>query len=241
MLAIYFIALSAILYILDIEIFQNAKEIFFWFMMSLAFLPFEVFLVSVVINRLISEKERRSKRDKLNMVIGAFYSEVGSSLLRQLLGFNVLNGEMLSMTCAVVPAWTGAEFSAARAKVRTLPIVTDAVDAGGNMEELKLFLVGKRVFMLGLLENQNVLEHEEFTDVLWAVFHLTDELAARNEVSALSAPDRAHLRGDIARAYKPLITEWLSYMCHIKTSYPYLFSLAVRMNPFNPAASPVVK
>lgn len=29
-------------------------------------------------------------------------------------------------------------------------------------------------------------------------------------------------------------------MKHLKESYPYLFSLAVRTNPFDPAASPVV-
>ena len=38
-----------------------------------------------------------------------------------------------------------------------------------------------------------------------------------------------------------LIIEWLAYMKHLKESYPYLFSLAVRTNPFDPAASPEVK
>jgi hypothetical protein len=29
-------------------------------------------------------------------------------------------------------------------------------------------------------------------------------------------------------------------MKHLKEDYPYLFSLAVRTNPFNPDASPVI-
>jgi hypothetical protein len=52
--------------------------------------------------------------------------------------------------------------------------------------------------------------------------------------------DYEHLSGDIKRAYIMLITEWVAYMKHLKGSYPYLFPLAVRTNPFNPAASPVV-
>ena len=38
------------------------------------------------------------------------------------------------------------------------------------------FLAKKREILLHLLENPNLLEHESFTDLLWAVFHLSDEL-----------------------------------------------------------------
>ena len=50
----------------------------------------------------------------------------------------------------------------------------------------------------------------------------------------------AHLSGDITRAYGLLVREWLAHMEHLKREYPYLFSLAVRMNPFDPEASAVV-
>jgi hypothetical protein len=33
---------------------------------------------------------------------------------------------------------------------------------------------------------------------------------------------------------------WLEYMEHLKDNYPYLFSLAMRVNPFDKTASPVV-
>ena len=105
------------------------------------------------------------------------------------------------------------------------------------MGELKSFLVGKRGFLLGLLENPNLLEHETFTDLLWAVFHLTEELASREDVRQLADTDYAHLSGDIKRAYVLLISEWVDYMKHLKDHYPYLFSLAIRTNPFDPDAS----
>ena len=43
------------------------------------------------------------------------------------------------------------------------------------------------------------------------------------------------------RGYVLLIKEWLAYMAHLKTSYPYLFSLALRTNPFDPFATPEIQ
>jgi len=48
------------------------------------------------------------------------------------------------------------------------------------------------------------------------------------------------LLGDVRRAYGLLASEWLSYMKHLRDNYPYLFSLAMRTNPFDPQASPEV-
>ncbi len=57
----------------------------------------------------------------------------------------------------------------------------------------------------------------------------------------LPETDYAHLGGDMKRAYTLLILEWQDYMRYLKDNYPYLFSLAIRTNPFEPNASPVVK
>ena len=107
----------------------------------------------------------------------------------------------------------------------------------GDLESLKNFLVKKRAFLLALLENQNLLEHESFTDLLWAVFHLTEELEGRINLKNLAVTDYEHICGDIQRAYRQLISQWLFYMRHLKADYPYLFSLAMRTNPFDSQAT----
>lgn len=43
------------------------------------------------------------------------------------------------------------------------------------------------------------------------------------------------------RVYTRLVTQWLLYMRHLKDHYPYLFSLAMRTNPFDEDAKPIVK
>ena len=110
-----------------------------------------------------------------------------------------------------------------------------------SLEDLRTFLTGKRDFLLRLLENPNLLEHEKFTELLRAVFHLTEELGNRKSTRGLPETDRAHLAGDIKRAYVQLVHQWLDYMRHLKDNYPYLFSLALRTNPFDQQASPIVK
>ncbi len=110
-----------------------------------------------------------------------------------------------------------------------------------DLENLRNFALGKRYFLLGLLQNPNLLEHESFTELLRAVFHMTEELEKRGDMMQLPDTDREHLAGDIKRAYVSLVREWLAYMKHLKGNYPYLFSLAMRTNPFDQNASPVLK
>ena len=101
--------------------------------------------------------------------------------------------------------------------------------------------MGKSNFLLRLLENPNLLEHESFTKLLRAVFQLTEELAQRKDVRKLPDTDYTHLEGDIKRAYVLLVDEWLDYMKYLKDNYPYLFSLAMRTNPFDQNVSPIVE
>ena len=131
--------------------------------------------------------------------------------------------------------WSDDDFSLMRKRLKGHDYTIDSQI--GDLEELKKFLTEKREFLLGLLENPNLLEHESFTDLLWAVFHLTEELDFREDVSRLTKGDRGHLHNDIKRAYRLLAYEWLVYMKHLKDNYPYLFSLAIRTNPFDPNAS----
>lgn len=110
-----------------------------------------------------------------------------------------------------------------------------------DWEGLKKFLLNKRDFLLRLLENPNLLEHESFTELLRAVFHLTEELGARRSLEMLPDTDYRHLAGDSKRVYKQIVGQWIDYMKHIEGNYPYLFSLVLRMNPFDQSASPVVR
>jgi hypothetical protein len=167
------------------------------------------------------------------MVIGAFFSEMGTELLDRISNFDK-NAEMITSKLNVDNKWDKKDFNAIRKYIRAHQSEMNCTT--GDIEGLRKFLLEKREFILRLLENPNLLEHDTFTNLLWAVLHLTEELAHRKSLCELPDTDFDHLANDIKRAYVTIATEWLDYMQHLKTGYPYLFSLAIRTNPFNPNA-----
>jgi len=235
LLGLSLIALSALFYLVHYAIFKDAHHIFIYMVGDIAFVPIEVLLVTLIIHRLLSVREKRSMLKKLNMVIGAFFSEVGTQLLKSFYDFDA-GAETIRKDLIVKKEWSAKDFSRALKHFKNYDYSVNSK----NLEHLQRFLIEKRDFLLGLLENPNLLEHESFTELLWAVFHLTEELAFREDVKRLIDTDYDHISGDVKRAYVLLISEWLAYMKHLKTDYPYLFSLAIRTNPFDPDASPVV-
>ena len=130
--------------------------------------------------------------------------------------------------------WGNKHFSEARKKLKdySFSLMIEKTD----ILILKEFLHCNRNFLLRIIENPTLLEHETFTDLLLSLFHLTEELEERNDISNLSKADNAHLSHDMSRVYQYLIYEWLEYTRYLKYNYPYLFSLAVRTNPINPNA-----
>jgi len=237
LLGIILIFLSVLLYVFHYLIFEDAHHIFIYLLGDVAFVPIEVFFVTVIIHRLLSDREKKALLTKLNMVIGAFFSEVGTDLLIYLSNLD-LNSGILIKSLSNVKTWTEKDFKEIRRKFRNYQ--SDIKIDFKDLDNLKVFLVKKRGFLLRLLENPNLLEHESFTDLLWAAFHLTEELEKRKDFKGTPEADYEHLIGDIKRAYNVLILEWVAYMNHLKNGYPYLFSLAMRTNPFDLEATLVV-
>lgn len=239
-LGLLLVALSAVLYIINFIIFRDVRDLFFYLSIDTAFLPFEVLLVILVIEQAISEREKSLKLEKLNMVIGAFFSEVGTDLLRYISDFD-LNSDKIRKILKLTKNWSEKEFLDAGLQIKKIDfsviITRNDFKALFFLETVKEFLIGKRKFLIALLQNPNLLEHETFTELLQAVFHLTEELEKRVDVRRLPDADYTHLALDTKRAYVRLVHEWLRYMEHLMTNYPYLFSLALRTNPFDPDAS----
>jgi len=237
-LAVSLIVLSVTFYLIHYLIFRDINHIFLYLIGDIAFLPIQVLFVTFIIDNLLSSREKAAALKKMNMVIGAFFSEVGTGLIKYFSNFVTCSKEMKCELAGIVD-WSEKEFSKFNKRVKNYDY--DINSQRGDLEELKKFLTRKRTFLLRLLENPILLEHESFTSLLWAVFHLAEELNHRENIKQLPDTDYEHLSGDIKRVYSALISEWIDYMKHLKADYPYLFSLAVRTNPFDPHASSEVK
>jgi hypothetical protein len=231
--AVALVTISAALYYVHYLLFHNPEHIFIFLVSDIAFVPIEVLLVTLVLDGMLRRHDRLATVQKLNMVVGAFFTDVGTEALQRLSTFD-RECDSLAQELRPTVDWKPADFAATR---KIAEQSGEGIDARlGDLPGLFEYLHGQRDFLLRLLENPNLLEHDQFTDMLWAVTHLLEELARREDLSRLSEKDLDHLSGDLARAYGALAGQWIGYMSHLQKQYPYLFSLAVRTNPLDPNA-----
>jgi hypothetical protein len=76
------VGLSVLLHLLHYAIFRDAHHIVIYLLGDLAFLPISVLFVTLVVDQVMARQEKRAMFRKLNMVIGAFFSEAGTELLK---------------------------------------------------------------------------------------------------------------------------------------------------------------
>ena len=236
-LGIVLVMFSAFVYVNKYLLLGDPMNTYMYVFNALGFLPLNVLFVTLVINKLLSIRAQRDRLEKINMVIGMFFSEIGTQLLTYLsdkdAGIGKIKGSLL-----INDSWSDKDFNSVK---ETLGACEYKV-AGGKMdfEMLRDWLKSESDFILRLLENPALLEHGPFTELLRAVSHLVDELSRRKDFAGLPESDIRHLTGDVNRVYSHLVIQWLGYMQYLKKNYPYLFSLAMRINPFDEKASPVV-
>ena len=172
------------------------------------------------------------------MVLGLFCSEVATRLLELITTFDP-NLDVLQKELVVTNNWSEDEFLSVNDRLKTYDYTIDI--HRGKLQQLSDFLKEKDNLLANILGNPALLEHESFTGLLQAVFHLKEEFDHRVDLQHLPDNDYLHLAGDIRRVSVLLVQRWLEYMKHLKDNYPYLFSLAMRINPFDPNASPLVE
>lgn len=187
---------------------------------------------------ILLKRESRERAKKINMVLGVFFSEMGNRLLALFSSYDP-KIESFRHQLIVRADWTVSDFRAAQGDIDRHDF---SVDMGRvDLVALQELLAGKRTFLVRLLENPVLIEHEAFAETLLALFHLTEELAYRPDLAHTPEADTQHLAGDISRAYQSLVNRWLYHMENQKEHYPYLFSLALRVSPFDREASPVIR
>jgi hypothetical protein len=232
------VGLSATLHYVHYLIFHDAHHVLIYLAGDIAFIPLEVFLVAVVIERVLSKHERDERLQKMNMPIGMFFGEVGTELLACLVQF-VRDREQLMFGLNVQSGWRASTFRKGEADARAWAYEVSVPPEG--LRQLRDLLGPHRDLLLMLLGNPNLLEHEQFTDLLSAIFHLMEELGVRPSFEGLPDSDMAHLANDARRVLSNLTVAWLQDCRHLQSEYPYIFSVVVRTHPLQENPDPVVR
>ncbi|MBP1743550.1 MAG: hypothetical protein H6Q58_528 [Firmicutes bacterium] len=219
---------SAAVYTIQNLIFHQPENTFFYMFQDLAFVPVQVAIVTFVINRFLNLIEQRKKNKKINVIISTFFTEAGMQIMTAMTEFNGNQAELSK----IIKINDLKKNNENQVKKTVVSFKYDIYAEPKRLDMLAALLEEKKPFMLSLLENSNLLEHDSFTDMIWAVFHVADELQNRGELRSLPKADVVHLSNDLLRAYPALIQEWVGYMAYLRDEYPFLYEAAKKRSPF---------
>jgi hypothetical protein len=226
-LALGLILLSVLLHIGHYLVFNDLHHLLIYLCGDIAFIPLEVFFVSLVLDKFIEKREKEKQLNKANMMIGLFYQELGGRLLASLAYYDKALDERKT---EIKARWTKKEYGKVQTYLASqkLCLNLDGVDYYGEFHEM---INEKQTLIINLLTNQALQENEQFTEALMSVFHLLEELSSRKSREWIEE-DWNHLKMDMERVYKNLALGWVHYLVYLKDSYPYLYASAIRDNPF---------
>ncbi|WP_158408883.1 hypothetical protein [Peptoclostridium acidaminophilum] len=185
----------------------------------------QAIVVTLVLNKLLNVIEKRHQLKKINVIISAFFAETGMSIMYAL---SELDGNDNFRKLDMTDLSSKGKIKAIKNEIKEFKYDIQATPE--RLENLRDILSQKKSFLIKMLENSNLYEHDSFTDMIWSVFHIADELQNLESMSSVRAEDCEHLKTDILRAYPMVLSEWVDYMKYLRDDYPYLFSLALRKN-----------
>ena len=135
------IALSAFFYFTHYLIFRDPHHIFIYMVGDIAFVFIEVLLVTIIIHELLNYRAEKAKLYKLNMIIGVFFSEVGTKLLKIFSEFDNNVGKVRDKFGSCND-WLDQQFSSAYKACRDHEYEIDI--RKGDLELLRNFLLQSR-------------------------------------------------------------------------------------------------
>lgn len=237
-LAIILIISAIGFYILNYFLFRDVNFIERYLLAQLGFLSISVLLVTLVLNNLMVRREKKERLEKLNIVVGTFFAELGKDLLRYISKYD--NGiEEIARELINIEDYEKEDFDKIKQKLVKRKYDIDIKKI--NLLELRKFLLNGKEFAINLLDNPAIIEHEAFTELLWNVLHVTDELRRVASFDNLSPEDYEDIKGDIEKLYKLLIYEWIRYVEYLRHRHPHIFIYEAKTNPLIPHAYHIKK
>jgi hypothetical protein len=227
MLALFAIP-SLMIYLIHYYIFRDSIYLIKDFLCQLAFLPIYYFFSTIIIDNIIDHRDKIKLKKSINMIIGVFFSEFGNDFIRICSKYDRKFNDY-SKNFKINAEWENPQYLKAYKFIDNFEFHIDLY--ADNINNLREFLFKKRTCLIGLLENNNLVEHDTFTDLLLAIFHICEEFKYR-DTETLCEKDHEHLAVDIKRAYVLISIEWLNYSKHLKSEYPHLYALSESFNPF---------
>ncbi|CEN92556.1 hypothetical protein [Paraclostridium sordellii] len=214
------IALSAVMFLIHYLVFGQALNTAYYSLMNLCFIPINSLVVTIILEKLIDYRAKKDRIEKINMLVGIFFTEVGGKLMHLIIDSDKDAKNYIT------------NFEDLNNIKKCLNEYDYKVDMNNiDLCSIKNILLENNNLFVTLISNENVFQHQIFTDLLMSVVHLRDEIIFMEKDDNLEL-NINHLENDVVRVYKNISIQWISYLEYLNKSYPFLYNNAIRVNPF---------
>jgi len=230
-LSVSLAALSALIFVIKYLVIGDSgtSNTLTYIFNALGFLPLNVLFVTLLLNSMLSHRAAIERQEKMKMVLGLFFTEFGSELLREFVASDPTADE-LRKHLGAQKSWKKEDYAAALKAADELCKKT--MPDSEALCRIRALLSKNHDFMLQMIQNPVLLEQNVMSSLMRDLFHLETELSSRCVICADNRSDVAHLRGDVNRIYPNLVKVWLTHMEYLSKNYPYLLSYSLRTSPF---------
>lgn len=234
LIALSLMTLSALLALVHYLIFDDSHHISSYFLLHLAFLPMHALVLGLVLDELISYREKQARKKRLHMFLGIFFRQMGLDILLQLT-ILLVNHDELEEMMVVDKDWKHRQFKRAQAAVEAFKpsMRADRVELG----RLQDLLRDKENDILAMTRNPVLLEFELLYGTLLSLFHMIEEMHFRGSLDQLPLGEVQHLARDAGKTLVLMVRLWLNYLEFLKSEHPVLFTHQVGLhNTITPIA-----
>lgn len=211
-------------------IFRNTNELLSSIADNILSIPITIIFTWVFIDNMFEKKERKKKKEKLNVLSGVFFGEFGTALLTEFIRCDD-NCEDLKEKAKITEEWNNQKFNDLQEFFKEHDY--DIIGRNVDVKKLKGIIDEGKPFMIDILFNPAILIGEEFTQVIVDTLHLREEIDDLEDIDNISDDEISHLESDIARVYKCLSIGWINYIKNLNGVYPHLFMKALKKSPYN--------
>ncbi len=213
------IFLSLIIYTLQIIIFRDPRNTFFYIFQDLAFMPITIAIATLVVGEVLSQKEKEERVKKTRMLTSTFFTEIGNDLTRQLLEITDQSDNILSILSQYGNGTMTLSQTQDHIKSMSLSIALNEKTYSKLIEKIQT----SRSSFMTLSSNPLLFDHEDFTRILWAIFHVMDEYQLRGTYQDMSQDDISHLNKDYAELLRLLLICFVANAKYLEDTYPNFY------------------
>ncbi|WP_187115833.1 hypothetical protein, partial [Paraclostridium sordellii] len=159
------IALSAVMFLIHYLVFGQALNTAYYSLMNLCFIPINSLVVTIILEKLIDYRAKKDRIEKINMLVGIFFTEVGGKLMHLIIDSDKDAKNYIT------------NFEDLNNIKKCLNEYDYKVDMNNiDLCSIKNILLENNNLFVTLISNENVFQHQIFTDLLMSVVHLRDEI-----------------------------------------------------------------